>query len=109
MAENNLLPINKKDDDSNGAISPIDYSASNALLTNSIQKQYPQLNDNEVGVLGNAVLHEVSRRIEDGEKLAFFSKDSDGNTTLSLIGFEVIDNKQPPQNLLGDAGKKSNG
>ena len=72
-----------------------DLTSGNSNLISAISSSYPKLSDLEVNKLGNLLLNEVSKRIANGEQMAFMKPRHDGKIELTVIGFNLIPKKKP--------------
>lgn len=65
-------------------------SSSVTSLLQTLQEMYPQLSHSEAEILGEHILKETTKRLRNGEKIAFFSIDSHGKKKLSVLGLEIV-------------------
>jgi hypothetical protein len=75
-------------------------SSSVTSLLQTLQEIYPQLSNSEAEILGEHIIRETTNRLINGERIAFFSIDSNGKKKLSLLGLEIV-SKSPLGRRLG--------
>lgn len=79
-----------------GDVSPTDLKLDLSVGTNNfataIQRRLGSRHEHrEIEKMGNLLLNEISRRIDDGEQIAFLNRNKDG--TLKLTTFSISDDE----------------
>jgi hypothetical protein len=74
--------------------SKYDLSVGTSHLVRAIKKIYPDISDSEVTTLGNFLLEEIGWRMEAGEQIAFFRKNSDGSVEFTVLGLKILEKKK---------------
>lgn len=72
---------------------------SNALVSygkiqKAVAKRYPNLNNDEHERLTGILLDEIACRIEAGENIAFIVTRTNGETELTMLGLQILNNRR---------------